>query len=492
MNTMNYRYIARVLIGNTTPLSLSSGEKSLVTDKLVVRDINGLPFIPGTSLAGVLRSAFVTELSKQYEKASTEWDKIFGYQKDKANNGQGSRLIVSSAHFTGKGGKVFEGVEAPDWKDEFYAQYKKLPVRDHVRMNHTGTAEDKGKFDEEVVIKGSRFTFELELVGNAEDKEKWGKILTVLSDPAFRLGSGSRKGFGEIKVIKISQQYFDLADDKQRGYYLEKSSSLAKPFSGLKFESENLSTKVTCYQLQIKPVDFFLFSSGAGSEDADMIPAFENYIQWDGNNNPAVVYNAVLLPSSSVKGAIAHRVAYHYNKQNGVTAELISDPGSVGTLIAKGYHINAMERFNSLEYKDRIKLATIYNPAVVALFGYSVSTGDKTVLDEKCKARGKVIFSDILEKRDHFTFKQLNHVSIDRFTGGAIDGALFNEQVVTSDKEFEMNLYVEKEVLENETVKEAFEKSLSDIANGLLPLGGGTMRGHGCFEGRILKNGEQL
>jgi len=494
---MKYRYIARVLIENTTPLSLSSGEKSLVTDKLVARDINGLPFIPGTSLAGVLRSAFRSKLSKNSEEA-TEWDKIFGYQKQNKNDeGQGSRLIISSAHFTGKGGKVYEGIEMPDWTDEFYAQYKALPVRDHVKINHKGTAEDKGKFDEEVVIKGTRFTFELELVGNEDDKDSWGDMLSELSSPLFRLGSGTRKGFGEIKVVKIVQHCYDLNNTKQLEYYFEKSSSLSKPFNGLGFTHNKQEPQFTRYQLRLKPVDFFLFSSGIGSENADMTPTFENYIEWD-DNKPTVVKDAILIPATSVKGAISHRVAFHYNKLNGVTAELLTRKDAILELINKGYHITEMNKCDSSKKDDILKLATIYNPAVVALFGFSVDKQSQCTTLTDCgtkvkgKARGKVIFSDILEKKSSFTFKQLNHVSIDRFTGGAIDGALFNEEVAYSEKEFELNLWVENDVLESNNIKRAFEQTLKDLSKGQLPLGGGTMRGHGCFEGKLLKNGEQI
>lgn len=39
------------------------------------------------------------------------------------------------------------------------------------------------------------------------------------------------------------------------------------------------------------------------------------------------------------------------------------------------------------------------------------------------------------------------------------------------------DILVEKEALQDEDVRKAFEKALQDICDGLLPLGGGTNRG---------------
>ena len=55
-----YRTLARVLITAESPIRIGSGEKDLVTDSLVIRDSNGLPYIPGSTLAGVIRSLIQT------------------------------------------------------------------------------------------------------------------------------------------------------------------------------------------------------------------------------------------------------------------------------------------------------------------------------------------------------------------------------------------------------------------------------------------------
>ena len=74
--------------------------------------------------------------------------------------------------------------------------------------------------------------------------------------------------------------------------------------------------------------------------------------------------------------------------------------------------------------EDKIRQATKRNEEDVAQFGYE---GDQQ--GTKVKRRGHVVVSDIVrEQKPDTQPKILNHVKIDRFTGGAIDGALYDEE----------------------------------------------------------------
>lgn len=182
--------------------------------------------------------------------------------------------------------------------------------------------------------------------------------------------------------------------------------------------------------------------------------------------------NLVLIPATSVKGALAHRVAYYYNKLKEVFADKLSKE----------------------DYEQHVGKN---NAAVKALFG---SEGERVDGKMKNQLRGNLIFSDIIEKPLHD--KILNHVSIDRFTGGAIDGALFSEKATYGkDTEFTTEILlhekavkrlIEKENSDFKEVQQAFESALKDICTGMLPLGGGVNRGNGVFKGSVTKNGEPL
>ena len=87
-----------------------------------------------------------------------------------------------------------------------------------------------------------------------------------------------------------------------------------------------------------------------------------------------------------------------------------------------------------------------------------------------------------------------NHVSIDRFTGGAIDGALFSEKVIDGrDLELKTTIMVKDTGEEGlNDALECLERALKDIDLGTLTFGGGSGRGHGTFKCSIIKNGQTL
>lgn len=487
----NHRLIARVTIEAETPLAIGSGKKSILTDAAINRDANGLPFIPGTTLAGLIRHAIDEELA----------NRLMGFiKKKKDKNGEyeveGSRLIVTEAKLLNHNGKAIDGLlnleTACNDKDRtFLDGFKHAPIRQHAKINHRGVTEDKGKFDEEVVPKGARFCFEMELMANPQNKEELAEykqnfkdLLGILVADGFRVGGKSRNGFGKIKVVDEACLYreLDLSLPADLDLYLNKSASLADEWDG--FEHFNLEepqeSRYTRYELKITPKDFLFFGSGFGNEDVDHSYIKERYITWDGDGNSGRWNrqdNSLVVPASSVKGALAHRTAYYYNKAREIFAENLSP-----------------EDFNKYVGKR--------NKAVFALFG-SEGNEDETQPTEAPtgertdgKRRGHVLFADIIKHRKDQTDKKIhNHVKIDRFTGGAIDGALFDEEalIVHPDEpeeiEFELLVDVDERINEDQRIILAFEEALKDVCKGMLPLGGNVNKGYGQFEGKLLKDG---
>ena len=450
--TNNYRYLARVIIEAATPIVIKSGEKNILTDGVVLRDVNGLPYIPGTSIAGVVRHAWID--------AGKDYKNIFGFQEK--NEGEGSKMIFSEARILDSLGNVVDGLQT-EIKDSLLMEYKQLPIRQHVRITEKGVAANTGKYDEEIVYKGTRFCFEMEMIGQKEDEGNFDKLLNILQSETFRLGSGTRSGFGKIKVVSFQKRSLDLTE--QLDCYLLKSSNLEdsknwykeEPAKGTVIENDNWVK----YKLILKPEDFFLFGSGFGDEEADITPVKEKkVIGWE-KGRAEIKEESYLIPATSIKGAIAHRVAFHYNRKK--------------------------ERFaddKTMTADDRTKYLGKNNEAVKSLFG---SEGDTK---GNGKLRGNVILSDLYI--DNVSEKLLNHVAIDRFTGGAIDGALFSEKTVYGGNNvLRIEILVNMKDMDDDVIN-AFELTLDDIRKGMLPLGGGVNRGHGIFTGTIYKNGEEL
>lgn len=448
----NKRYLARVVVEAATPLAVGTGNKDVLTDALVARDLNGLPYIPGSSIAGVLRHIIGDNNDK---------NSIFGFQE--GDKGRGSRIIFTDAVLLDENGEAQDGLKTAE-KSEFLSHYDALPIRQHVRINDLGSAADKGKFDEQVVYQGSRFVFEMEMVDNDDNESRFLEVLDNIYTQLFHLGGGTRCGFGAIKVIDVQYRSLDLNNTEELELYITKSSSLKQSWEGYESHSPQGGARQPWheYVLELCPQDFFLFSSGFNDDDADITPVTESYVIWDSGKGDFKKEEGLLIPATSLKGALAHRVAYHWNKIKGYTLE--NGNGKVGD----------------------------DNEAVKSLFG-SAGSGSEDI------SRGNVLFSDVILEPSAGRLqdsKLLNHVTIDRITGGTIDGHLFTEKVAhRPDVVIKEVLYVNTEVLKDKDIKDALERSLQDICDGLLPLGGGTERGHGIFIGSIIKgidnNGNQ-
>ena len=452
-NSYTKRYIANIVFEANTHLKIGSSDIDMLQDSPVQKDWNVQPMILGTSIAGVLR--------KEFDKSFA--DDIFGTDcstiKDKAEktkcleNMKGSRVIISNALLCDKNMQVIETF-LPN-KNDFLKIFDTLPIREHTKITSKGVAdsENSGKYDEEVVYKGARFKFRLEFIANENDEQNFLELLKAINSKVFRLGGGTTKGFGDIKILNDLSSYdlFDLTSKE----YQDKTSSLNTTFNQA-FPNEAKDTNYTTYTLKIKPDDFFMFGSGFGDDVADMTPVYEKIVDYD---NGKLSDEQILIPASSIKGAIAHRTAFHYNKE--------------------------MLKQN----KDYTKVAE-ENDAVLAIFGHKKETKNDKELGQK----GKILISDCfkpLENDDGKADKKVfDHVSIDRFTGGAIDQALFQEKTIADDREYSIEILLEKNI--DDTYIKAFESSLNDICNGMLPLGGATTKGHGVFTGTVLKDGVAL
>lgn len=452
------RFLAHVIIEAKTPLKVGGGKNDLFLDAPVQRDWNGLPMILGTSVAGILRRAFEDNAGKD---AANE---IFGTRREEKNKSGskkeskdenkkededllGSRLIISNALLlVDKNNKVCEELLLE--KSEFLRFFDILPIRDHVAIGANGAAKDAGKFDEEVVFKGTRFKFSLEFDGS---KKEFVEILNLLYDPMLRLGGGSSKGFGSLGILEIKWGEFEL--DRYSSSLNFSSDEFVK-FMPDSAADSNLKRHIR-YELKILPDDFFMFGSGFGDKDADQTPVLESVIDY---KNERLSKRKILIPASSVKGALSHRTAFHFNKIN-------------------------------KQFGEKTKVGS-ENEAVREIFGYEKNKNDKG-------AKGKILISDcFLDYDEAKDTKVFEHVSIDRFTGGAIDSALFQEKAVAKKDSFSIEILLRNDVCDDaerrafKNVLEAFETALDDVVQGRLSLGGATTKGYGFFKGKVLKYNE--
>ena len=454
-----HRYIARIILEAKTALFVGSGETSLLKDALIQKDHYGFPMIQGTSLTGVLRHAL------EDQRMDNNWNNFFGFQnKDK---GLGSKVKISSAYLLFPDEKIAEGLSS-DYTipyQQYLSRFDNLPSRQHVRITHKGVAdaEDGGLFENEIVYQGCRFIFEIEIKGDGSETEQWNNLLDQLKNPLFRLGQGTRNGYGKLEVESCCQKIFNLEKTDDYEAYLNfdpslncKNDCLEETKDKLSFQNDTLLK----YKLELKPDGFFIFGSGYGDEQVDNKPIEEEVLIYNKAENKFDFISQTLIPASSIKGAISHRTCFHFNK------------------LEKNY----ADQIDPLLHERHIG---VNNKAVADLFG--VKAGEEKAIP----SRGRVIIDDLYIP-DIDNEKIINHVAIDRFTGGAINGALFSEKVSHREGKIYINIFVEQKESKNDHIALAFEKTLEDICKGLLPLGGMTTKGHGIFTGNLSKNDTKI
>jgi CRISPR/Cas system CSM-associated protein Csm3 (group 7 of RAMP superfamily) len=433
------RHIARIVIEAETPLAIGSDELNHSQDAPIDKDFNGLPYIPGTALAGAFRESLQNDL--KYLFGNTDYTQPMG-----------SNLIFSDALLY-DGRKVNEALVADIFSQKYFMLFKELPIRPHAKHDYKGTATKGGLFDQEIVYKGSRFKFEISLESDKDREEHWNILMDEIQNMNLFLGSGQFRGYGLCKIVELKTAICNSFEE-----YTELSPSLNndKRFTTISINQRNEQWQ----KLRLNTENsLFHFGSGYEDDDADAGCYKELAIIWNENNEPDSLENFV-IPASSIKGALAHRVAYYYNKDHKIyiddLAEQSKDPKT------GKFDKEALEKL----IKDNVGENNI---AVKALFGNAKDSKTKT------GSRGRVIFKDLYIPYNVRMEVKLMHNTIDRFTGGTLDTALFSEKA----------FYVEQLSLEYSiemTAEEKYlQKALIDFKNGTLPLGGMAAKGHGII-----------
>lgn len=271
MNTVIKRKVFRIQVQLNSPLNVSSGDNQW-TDADVLRDFDGKPFVPGTSLAGAMR-AYI-------EKSRTERC-LFGYSSGDAG-GQMSPLFISDLTFE----------ESPAWG-----------IRDGVALNANKTAGTGSKYDMEILEPGLNGHFYMELVVREKDRseeEDWQQELATifkgLCSGEIRLGYKKTRGFGKIKIRKLATETFEGEN------YLSYADAYKDSF----WESvqDELETWLQMAGAEDKMLHIEVPLRMHGGISIRQYAARKNepdFVQLTSNGEP-------VIPGSSLTGAIRHRV----------------------------------------------------------------------------------------------------------------------------------------------------------------------------------------
>lgn len=462
----NYLYLARVTFEAVSPISIQTGQAELNYDTALSRDANGLPGLPPTATRGVLRHLYQREFGEDACKALFGYGKAEADRQNASDNGQISRLQVSWGALHNGEDKPCEGLQftADEGDDKVLTWLRESQplLRERVRLNDRGVAEDQGKYDLTAVPAGARFTLELKYWSASGDDAVWQQLVGLLSHPAFRLGSNTRSGLGALQIRCLHRRCFNMrdADDVQAWTTLGRSLADTR---GLDAEYNTDSTRHNALTamltlqaegfMRVGGGDFSLAVPGTDDKTPDMLPQSEAVIIWQkdeqtGQETGEVSERRALLAASGIKGALSHRTLYHSNL--------------------------VQQRFAD-QLGDQLAAARVRDHACQSLFGFAND-------EDEGGLAGRLLIEDIyLDKPDVLT---LWHNRIDRFTGGVMDGALYTEQVLR-EQPFTVRLSIIEPEKVDPVARQAFARALDDLCNGMLPIGAGGSRGLGACMGEL-------
>jgi CRISPR/Cas system CSM-associated protein Csm3 (group 7 of RAMP superfamily) len=496
MSLPNYeRFIAvaRVVVEAETPLSVTRGDADRGFDTLLVTDANGLPAIPGTAIAGVLRHLYVDEYeaprADEPAPVTPATDALFGYVAGRAQ--QASRLEVSWAAIHDAAGQPIDELllgsalderlpPSVEYADRLRSLALEPVTRDHVRLDGRGTALLEGpqgmKFDRAVLPAGHRFSFELKLRCQEREDPDWKRVLDLLLHPGFRVGGATRRGLGRLRCVSVHARTFDLSQRVERRAYLSLprhlgavSGLVASALADAERRWNGASRRWEKIEVDWMPTQEWRIGGSAddrvpGEDDVDMRPLREEVVVWPEDGGLPRLEQRWLLPASGLKGALAHRVVYHVNRREKRWAEGQDD---------------ARTPYTSRDC-----------PVIDQLFGYVRSSPDDAGVT--AAHAGSVLLDDrmvgerFIRRDGGRCTGRAQHVSGDRFTGGVIDGALFDEEPGAaggSPSPWRFDCWVRRDL--GDAARAALRCALDDWINGRLNVGAAGSRSYGFGRGEL-------
>jgi CRISPR/Cas system CSM-associated protein Csm3 (group 7 of RAMP superfamily) len=422
------------------PLSVGGLGEGEMVDVELARDGRGRYYIPGSSLAGPMRSWIELNLTCCDGKGNGEAiaNKLFGYmKKDKEKGDEGDEEGYASYLFI---------------EDSVLESGKKNRERRHgIKIDEeSGTAKDKFLYTRALLPKGASFRLEMELdveKGQRTAVEALKLLLETLQKGKIRFGACKTRGFGAMKLKELDVNYYDFSTENMFDCWLEGKASSKRGLDALG-NTENvfiIKDGREYYEIEIpwQPVSRIMVKSGRDGIETDMLPLVSSV-------GEGVV---PVIPGSSIKGVLRSQACRIlrtvFDGDTDETKKIVND------------------LFGDTEQSGRIFVNDVYSTP-------------------KDPPSAEDWLSENIDAMDGIT-KHEDHVAIDRFTGGASDGALYSARPVKGIRWDPIRIAVDfstrSQAAENLLVKLALiELVVRDMERGLVPLGFGTNRGMGEIE----------
>lgn len=401
---MNKNYY-RIFIPLVFKAGLSPGNGSKSNNVVISLNGNNDAVLRGSSIAGVLRSAFIKNNSEYVER----W---FGTDnRDKKDQFEVSRIKIADTILDH--GKT------------------EISQRTHNAINrHTGAAIKGGLFSIEALPPGTKATIIAEIDGRGIPKEECDTFIVTIAnlfETGLFFGGNRNRGIGKATAPKgIFVEEYDL--EKPDEYAALLDSRYLYDSKEIKLTGRNITVKKNNTEhFEIKLIlgiprgEDLLIGDG---QTLDYVLEPQKTLTADGKKYWRI-------PGSTFRGifkAWMSRLAAREGRQLRDDAEKFYNETNLitGENIGWGFVVNETERDDFKKTPDKL------NDPIMSLFG-------------SLYRRGRIHFADSfsISETNNTDSAERMHVSIDRFTGGANEGSLFkNKVLVNSHIEFPLFIQI--------------------------------------------------
>ena len=400
-NIMKKKYY-KVSFKLSSPLILGSGF-SAETDKDILKDAKGIPFIPASSIAGICQSVMQNLWAKRgldEKRRKEKQEKYFGYVSN-----DGKENIQSHSKICFYDATIFKGTPY-------------ISVRDGVGLDEYKVARKGAKFDMEVLEPGVTFVTYFEQNFYFEDEEDIIKDLaTIWKNAQIYLGAKTMRGYGAIQEVQVWKKEFDFSKKDSVTEWLSFDMYADWNEDEEEITGSNVEDGLLLELRQVGGISIRKYTTRVKEENEESVPDSEQLTIW--NNGKEIP----VIPGSSWAGAFLHR----------------------------------MEELDPQENYE-------------ALFGVCKS--------EEQHKKSVIRFSEsqIMGAKE----KVLTRNAIDRFSGGAMDKALFTEKTYYGGSTTLKISFSEKKAL-TENAARTLAACITDLHYGFLSVGGLTAVGRGLF-----------
>jgi CRISPR/Cas system CSM-associated protein Csm3 (group 7 of RAMP superfamily) len=418
------------------PLHLG-GEAETIVDAPILRDrVDGAPLLTGASLAGALRSHLGDVVAGYRQPEPAAVAELFGGARGDDEGAQSPLMVFDGL------GRLPEGT-APE-------------IRDGVAIDPaTGTAEEHKKFDIEVLPAGTRFPlhFELLILAGVDEKRLLALLaatLEGLESGDVALGARTSRGYGRCRAAGWTARRFDLtARDGWLAWLVTEPAPRIAPTPAPEPDEGDRPTWSLREALR-----------RAWPSAADLPTLDDRRRRFRAELDLRWPHGGLLVRSPGREPGDADATQLHSG----------GDPVLPGTSLAGALRTRALRI-------ARLVCGAHGDARVEALFGPPPGASGRG------SPRGRELFASRLtvgeSRLEGRCLLQGTRIRIDRFTGGVVDGALFDEQPL-----YRGRGRVTLEIREPEPGEVGLLLLvIKDLLTGDLPLGGTGSVGRGVTRG---------